>query len=165
MVNNVPLSLRERVRVRAALRTGNNLDGLPAISSMMPDALFAASRTPPPGLPPPQHGGRRGNVIFSHPNGLPYPRLGISALRRSGPSAVVRNRWKRLVGEAFRLRRTELPEGIDLIVIPRPEAEPTLASLVDSLPRSGPAVGKEDGPMSRRADVLRVVFSQFPPCC
>ena len=73
-------------------------------------------------------------VIFGHPNGLPYPRLGISASRRLG-GAVVRNRWKRLLREAFRLRRTELPEGIDLIVIPRPEAEPSLALLLDSLPR------------------------------
>ncbi len=58
-------------------------------------------------------------VIFGHPNGLSYPRLGISASRRLG-GAVVRNRWKRLLREAFRLTRTELPEGIDLIVIPRP---------------------------------------------
>jgi len=73
-------------------------------------------------------------VIFGHPNGLSYPRLGISASRRLG-GAVVRNRWKRLLREAFRLRRAELPEGIDLIVIPRPEAEPRLALLLDSLPR------------------------------
>lgn len=73
-------------------------------------------------------------VIFGHPNGLPYPRLGISASRRLG-GAVTRNRWKRLLREAFRLRRSELPEGIDLIVIPRPQAEPRLALLVDALPR------------------------------
>jgi ribonuclease P protein component len=73
-------------------------------------------------------------VIFGHPNGLPYPRLGISASRRLG-GAVVRNRWKRLLREAFRVTRTRLPEGIDLIVIPRPEAEPSLAALRDALPR------------------------------
>jgi ribonuclease P protein component len=81
-------------------------------------------------------------VIFGYPNGLPYPRLGISASRRLG-GAVVRNRWKRLLREAFRLRRTELPEGIDLIVIPRPKAEPTLASLLDSLPRLALGLAKK----------------------
>jgi ribonuclease P protein component len=73
-------------------------------------------------------------VIFGHPNGLPYPRLGISASRRLG-GAVVRNRWKRLLREAFRLTQTKLPEGIDLIVIPQPACEPSLAALSDSLPR------------------------------
>ena len=81
-------------------------------------------------------------VIFGYPNGLPYPRLGISASRRLG-GAVVRNRWKRLLREAFRLTRTELPEGIDLIVIPRPEAEPSLASLLGSLPRLAMRVAKK----------------------
>ena len=56
-------------------------------------------------------------VVFGHANGLPHPRLGISASRRIG-GAVVRNRWKRLLREAFRLTRPQLPEGIDLIVIP-----------------------------------------------
>ena len=63
-------------------------------------------------------------VVFGCTNGLPYARLGISASRRLG-GAVVRNRWKRLLREAFRLSRASLPEGIDLVVIPRPEAEPT----------------------------------------
>ena len=73
-------------------------------------------------------------IVFGHPNGLPYPRLGISASRRIG-GAVVRNRWKRLLREAFRLTRTQLPEGMDLIVVPRPNAEPALATLLESLPR------------------------------
>jgi ribonuclease P protein component len=73
-------------------------------------------------------------VVYGYPNGLPYPRLGVSASRRLG-GATERNRWKRLLREAFRLTRTELPNGIDLIVIPRPEAKPTLASLLASLPR------------------------------
>jgi RNase P protein component len=45
--------------------------------------------------------------------------------------------------EAFRLTRTELPEGIDLIVIPRREVEPTLALLLDSLPRLAMRVAKK----------------------
>ena len=80
-------------------------------------------------------------VVYGHRNGLPHPRLGISASRRLG-GAVVRNRWKRLLREAFRLTCSQLPEGIDLIVIPRPNAELTLASLVASLPRLAERVAK-----------------------
>jgi ribonuclease P protein component len=81
-------------------------------------------------------------VVFGHPNELPYPRLGISASRRLG-GAVVRNRWKRLLREAFRLTRAQLPEGIDLIVVPRVNAAPTLALLLESLPRLAARVAKK----------------------
>lgn len=81
-------------------------------------------------------------VVYGYANGLPHSRLGISASRRIG-GAVVRNRWKRLLRETFRLTRSQLPTGIDLIVIPRPTFEPTLASLVDSLPRLAGRVARK----------------------
>lgn len=71
-------------------------------------------------------------VVHSCENGLDYPRLGLSVSRKVG-GAVVRNRWKRLLREAFRLVRRELPRGIDLIVIPRAEVEPELQRLMASL--------------------------------
>jgi ribonuclease P protein component len=71
-------------------------------------------------------------VVYGHENELPYPRLGLSVSRKVG-KAVVRNRWKRLIREAFRLSRPALPEGLDLIVIPRPNVEPALEPLKDSL--------------------------------
>jgi len=73
-------------------------------------------------------------VVFGHPNDLPHPRLGLSVSRKVG-GAVLRNRWKRLLREAFRLTRPQLPAGIDLIVIPRAGIEPTLAALMESLVR------------------------------
>ena len=81
-------------------------------------------------------------VVYGHANGLPHPRLGISASRRIG-GAVVRNRWKRLLREAFRRTRLQLPAGIDLIVIPRPACEPTLGTLIDSLPRLAGRVARK----------------------
>ena len=83
-------------------------------------------------------------IVYGYPNGLPYPRLGISASRRLG-GAVVRNRWKRLVREAFRLTCAQLPEGVDLIVIPRPDVEPRLVSLVESLPELAARLVKKTG--------------------
>lgn len=71
-------------------------------------------------------------VVHSCENGLDHPRLGLSVSRKVG-GAVVRNRWKRLLREAFRLVRRELPRGVDLIVIPRAEVEPELQQLMASL--------------------------------
>jgi ribonuclease P protein component len=73
-------------------------------------------------------------LVFTYPNGLAHPRLGLSVSRKVG-GAVVRNRWKRTIREAFRLSREQLPLGVDLIVIPRSEAEPETAAIQESLVR------------------------------
>ncbi len=58
-------------------------------------------------------------VVFGCPNRLGRPRLGLSVGRRVGP-AVVRNRVKRMIREAFRLNQADLPVGYDLLVSVRP---------------------------------------------
>jgi len=57
-------------------------------------------------------------VINGMANGLSVTRLGLSVGRKVG-NAVVRNRWKRRIREAFRQIQHDLPSGIDIVVRPR----------------------------------------------
>jgi ribonuclease P protein component len=58
-------------------------------------------------------------IVYGIENGRAYPRLGISVSRKKVRAAHARNRLKRLIREAFRLSKSELPAGIDLVVLPR----------------------------------------------
>ena len=57
-------------------------------------------------------------ALFARPNGLPHSRLGITTTRRLG-KAVTRNRARRLVREAYRTHRQEIPTGFDLVFVVR----------------------------------------------
>jgi ribonuclease P protein component len=65
-------------------------------------------------------------VVYGVPNDLPLARLGLSVSRRVG-CAVVRNRFKRLLREAFRMHVQGAAAGLDLVVVVRPHTERPLA--------------------------------------
>jgi ribonuclease P protein component len=71
-------------------------------------------------------------TVYGCENELAAPRLGLVVSRKCG-DATVRNRWKRCIREAFRLGQHELPKGVDLVVLPRAGAEPSLARIQKSL--------------------------------
>ncbi|MBX5483717.1 MAG: ribonuclease P protein component [Myxococcaceae bacterium] len=54
-------------------------------------------------------------------NSLPYTRLGLTVSSKVG-NAVVRARVRRHLREYFRLHRSELPQGLDLVLIARASA-------------------------------------------
>lgn len=59
--------------------------------------------------------------VFRHPEGgsRPKPRLGLAIPKAYG-NAVARNRVKRLIREAFRLNKNQLPPGVDMVFSAKP---------------------------------------------
>ncbi len=84
-------------------------------------------------------------VVYGVENGRDHPRLGISIGRKKVRSAVERNRVKRVLREAFRLSKAELPAGLDLVVVPRGPGL-SFADARRALPSLAQAIARRIGP-------------------
>lgn len=85
--------------------------------------------------------GRRWHARFFRihvkPNTLAFSRFTVSVPRRVC-TAVLRNRWKRMLRESFRLRKDAIGPGLDIVAVPtrapedlkRPQVEFVLLELV-----------------------------------
>ena len=71
-------------------------------------------------------------VMNACKNDLGRARIGLSLSRKVG-NAVVRNRWKRLIREAFRVQQGDLPRDLDMVVRPRRGATPDFRSIHTSI--------------------------------
>lgn len=60
-------------------------------------------------------------IVEMRDNQRPFSRLGITASKRFGKSHQ-RNRFKRIVREAYRLNNHQLPKGKDIHIRPRKRA-------------------------------------------
>lgn len=75
-------------------------------------------------------------------NQLGKARLGLSVSRRVG-NAVVRNKWKRAIREAFRTQQSRLPQGCDLVFRPKAGAEYDSAAIRRSVFELSQRVGRK----------------------
>lgn len=86
-------------------------------------------------------------TVFAAPNPAGALRVGLSVSKKNG-NAVIRNRLRRLLREAFRLSRHELPGGLDLVLVPVDARDTTLMEFQEALVR---AVGKLARKLAREA--------------
>ncbi|QDT54145.1 Ribonuclease P protein component [Caulifigura coniformis] len=73
-------------------------------------------------------------LMFAAANSTDTTRAGFSVSRKHGGS-VARHHLKRLLREAFRLSRADLPRGLDLVVIPQQGTIGTMQEYQGSLAR------------------------------
>lgn len=90
-------------------------------------------------------------VLVVAPNGLDRSRFGFAVGKRIG-KAVARNRVKRRLREAVRLRQSQVAEGWDVLLIVRdPMTDVTFQELDDALTR-----------LLRRARLLHAIGEEEP---
>src|SRR5262245_3508571 len=96
-------------------------------------------------------------TVFAAPNQSQALRVGLSVSKKHG-NAVLRNRLKRLLREAFRLSRHELPVGLDLVLVPMDARDTKLeefqAALVAAVQKLARKLSRETAAPSLEAKSL-----------
>lgn len=77
-----------------------------------------------------------------------WTRIGLSVSKRVGNSPM-RNRWKRLIREAFRRQKMELPIGIDMVVRPKRGGVPDYELVLKSLLKLAMQLDRKIKPVDR----------------
>jgi ribonuclease P protein component len=89
-------------------------------------------------------------IVYGVENGLDHARLGLSVSKKRVRKAFARNRVKRLLREAFRLNKSAMPVGVDLVIVPRgPELR--FEEAMRSLPELAHAVARRLRPPAAKA--------------
>ena len=83
-----------------------------------------------------QRAGDRFILIFAARNNLGSTRIGLSVSKKHGNS-IARHRIRRLIREAYRQVQHQVPEGLDLICIPRAHTGAGLIDFQESFIRLG----------------------------